>query len=107
MKANTSDVQTITSNYDDVAQGGGGSSSGGSPNANSGGEDVHTTAYTPGKPSMAGSSGSELNPGFEGDVAESGGMLSTRVMEGGVDFTWPGDAQGNLEPVGDGSAKGS
>lgn len=107
MKPDTSDIQTGTSNLDDVTRGAGGKSSAYS-NANSGGDDVHSVGYKPGSPSMAGSAGSELNPGFEGDVAESGGgPFPTRIMEGGVEYDWPGSGQGSLEKLKGGGIKGA
>jgi hypothetical protein len=89
-------------NYDEVVKGAGrGGSTPSTPNR--GDEDVHSPVTSPtygSSPSMAGGAGSDLNPGFEGDMAGDSGVLSPRIMEGNVEYEFPGSDQGNLEHTG-------
>lgn len=63
--------------------------------------------YIPETPSMEGSGGSELSPDFEGKIPEDRGVIPQRIMDDSIDYTYPSTDRGNLEPTGDGSAKGS
>lgn len=89
-------------NSKEVEKGPGRGGGGGGTANSGGGEDTLSPVgsdylYGGSKPSMAGAAGSETSPGFEGERAGDSGVLSPRIMEGGVEFEWPGSDQGSLE----------
>lgn len=47
-------------------------------------------------------SAGEKWPGSASSTAESPGVVPTRIMETGIDYTMPSSGQGNLEPQGPG-----
>lgn len=63
--------------------------------------------YMPAEPDMTGSGGTSLAPDFEGSVPGDSGVISPRIMDDSIDYTYPSVDQGNLEPTGSGAAKGS
>lgn len=91
-------------------------------------ETVKHAGWMPGNPSM--DVGGDLMPGgydVEGGAAgtevvsragdfpkgattsmtDSGGTVSTRIMENDISYDYPSSGQGNLEPTGNGSVKGT
>lgn len=38
---------------------------------------------------------------------DSGGVVSSRIMDTSIEYDWPGSNQGNLEPVGGGRVRGA
>jgi hypothetical protein len=65
------------------------------------------SGYMPAEPDMSGSGGSSLAPDFEGSVPGDSGVISPRIMDDSIAYEYPGANQGNLEPTGSGTVKGS